>query len=53
MLISSFVIIDLTIFGLFTYLVLPSGSPTMRGKSIELDEYLPFEKNSKIIRYAS
>lgn len=50
MLISSFVIIDLTIFGLFTYLVLPSGSPTMRGKSIELDEYLPFEENSKIIK---
>ena len=50
MLISSFVIIDLTIFGLFTSLVLPSGSAVMRAKSIELGEYLPFEKNSKIIK---
>lgn len=49
-LISSFVIIDLTIFGLFTSLVLPSGSSVMRAKSIELGEYLPFEKNSKIIK---
>ena len=49
-LISSFVIIDLTIFGLFTSLVLPSGSAVMRAKSIELGEYLPFEKNSKIIK---
>lgn len=49
-LISSFVIIDLTIFGLFTSLVLPSGSAVMRAKSIELGEYLPFEENSKIIK---
>lgn len=49
-LIESFVVIDLTIFGLFTSLVLPSGSPTMQAKSIELGDYLPFEENSKIIK---
>ena len=49
-LIGSFAVIDLTIFGLFTSLVLPSGSPTMQAKSIELGDYLPFEENSKIIK---
>ena len=52
-LISFFVIFDLVIFFMFTSVVLPAGSEVMRAKMIEVNNYLPFEENTLIVKKKS
>ncbi|MBQ7337085.1 MAG: substrate-binding domain-containing protein [Clostridia bacterium] len=45
-----FVLLNLTIYHTFTYRVLPRYSEGMQAKSIELDAYLPFVEETKIVK---
>ena len=43
-----FVLLNLTVYFVFTRRCIPNTSEGMQAKSIELDAYLPFDENSKI-----
>ncbi len=45
-----FVILNLTVFFVFTRRCLPATSEGMQAKSVELDAYLPFEEDSRITK---
>ncbi len=44
-----FVVLDLTVFFVFTRRCIPNTSEGMQAKSVELDAYLPFDEDSKIV----
>lgn len=46
----AFIAIDLCIFFGFTWIVLPPASDSVRAKSIEVQNYLPFDEHSEIVR---
>lgn len=45
-----FAVLNLTIFFGFTYRCIPTTDEGMQAKSVELDAYLPFEEDSKIVK---
>lgn len=51
--VCSFALFNFAIFQLFTKRCLPSYGDGMQAKSIELAEYLPFDKDSKIVKLKS
>ena len=52
-LLAVFVIFDVTIYRVFTKRCMSDYSEGMQAKSVELDEYLPFEEESKIVKKKS
>lgn len=48
-----FAMLNLAIYNVFTYRCINRYSEDMQAKSIELDEYLPFDEESKIVDYKS
>lgn len=44
-----FVVLDLTVFFVFTRRCIPNTSEGMQAKSVELNAYLPFDEDSKIV----
>lgn len=44
-----FVILNLTIFFVFTYRCIPRTGEGMQAKSVELDAYLPFDESSEVV----
>ena len=49
-LIGLFVVLNLTVFFVFTYRCIPHTSEGMQAKSVELGAYLPFEEDSGIVK---
>ena len=49
-LITFFVLFDVAFFFSFTYMFLPNKSESMRAKSIEIEQYLPFVEDTKIVK---
>ena len=49
-LIGLFVVLNLTVFFVFTYRCIPHTSEGMQAKSVELAAYLPFEEDSGIVK---
>ena len=49
-LIGLFVVLNLTVFIVFTYRCIPHTGEGMQAKSVELDAYLPFEEDSGIVK---
>ncbi|MCH5252525.1 MAG: substrate-binding domain-containing protein [Lachnospiraceae bacterium] len=45
-----FIVFDVSIYEIFTRRVISSYSQKLQAKSVELDEYLPFDSESKIVR---
>lgn len=52
-LVLTFVIFDLGIYNVFTKRCINDYSESLQAKSVELDEYLPFDENSKIVKLNS
>ncbi len=52
-LVAVFVLFDVTIYRVFTRRCMSNYSEGLQAKSVELDEYLPFEENSKIVKRKS
>ncbi|MDR2904015.1 MAG: substrate-binding domain-containing protein [Clostridiales bacterium] len=50
---GAFVLFNYSIYTLFTYRYIDNAPQLMIEKSIELDQYLPFDENSKIVRQPS
>ena len=46
----SFALFNFSIYHIFTKRCLNSYGADMQAKSVELDEYLPFEKDSKVVK---
>lgn len=52
-LVITFVIFDIGIYNVFTKRCINDYSEGLKAKSVELDEYLPFDENSKIVKINS
>ncbi|MCH5170793.1 MAG: phosphate ABC transporter substrate-binding protein, PhoT family, partial [Oscillospiraceae bacterium] len=52
-LVLTFVIFDVGIYNVFTKRCINDYSDGLKAKSVELDEYLPFDENSKIVKINS